>query len=81
MAHECCICGSECYCNGSLDDIICDHTPKFCEGCDNCQEDSSCNDFDENDWYEDEEKSSNSAWNLFRRRWEFPKKALRMFFK
>ncbi len=35
MAHPCFSCGSECYCNGSWDDVIVDHTPKNCEGCGN----------------------------------------------
>ncbi|MFC0181485.1 hypothetical protein SAMN04515674_104249 [Pseudarcicella hirudinis] len=64
MAHECCICGGECYCNGSWDDVITDQTPESCEGCNDCQDDDALrhfysfqddDDFDENDWYEDEE--------------------------
>lgn len=38
MAHPCFNCGSECYCNGSIDDAVVDLTPKNCEGCDSCQE-------------------------------------------
>ncbi len=33
MAHPCCVCGGECDCNGSWDDVIVDKTPKKCEGC------------------------------------------------
>ncbi len=33
MAHHCYICNSECYCNGSIDDVIVDKTPSNCEGC------------------------------------------------
>lgn len=40
MAHPCCICDSECYCNGSIDDVIVDLTPKNCRGCDSCEVDA-----------------------------------------
>lgn len=55
MAHPCCICGSECYCLGSIDDAIVDKTPKGCEGC-GCKEfakDQGWEDDDDNDFYED----------------------------
>ncbi|AYQ31420.1 hypothetical protein [Runella sp. SP2] len=38
MAHPCFCCSGECYCNGSIDDVIVDKTPKNCNGCDHCQE-------------------------------------------
>jgi len=50
MAHPCCICDSECYCNGDIDDGIVSLTPKKCNGCDSCQDDAS------HDFYEDEEE-------------------------
>jgi hypothetical protein len=37
MAHPCILCGSECDCNGDLDDVIISKTPKSCEGC-GCEE-------------------------------------------
>jgi hypothetical protein len=33
MAHPCCSCGSECYCNGDIDDVIVSKTPSNCETC------------------------------------------------
>lgn len=39
MAHPCCICGSECYCHGDIDDVIVSNTPKNCESC-GCDDDS-----------------------------------------
>lgn len=59
MAHPCFSCGSECYCNGSWDDVIVDHTPKNCEGC-GCELcESSREEFPENDYddYPDEAPS------------------------
>jgi hypothetical protein len=42
MAHPCFSCGSECYCQGDIDDVIVSKTPKGCEGC-------GCDDFDSDD--------------------------------
>jgi predicted nucleic acid-binding Zn-ribbon protein len=55
MAHPCIHCGGECYCSGSWDDIIVDHTPKSCKGC-GCEsfldwEDNDCDNY----WDDDEE--------------------------
>jgi hypothetical protein len=33
MAHECCICGGECYCNGDIDDCVVSLTPSNCQTC------------------------------------------------
>jgi len=33
MAHQCFECGSECYCNGDIDDVITSKTPLSCKGC------------------------------------------------
>lgn len=38
MAHPCCLCGSECYCSGDIDDVIVSHTPKGCISC-GCEDD------------------------------------------
>lgn len=54
MAHPCIYCGSECDCNGSLDDIIVDKTPKNCEGC-GCKEFAEDQGWDEDDWDDDED--------------------------
>jgi hypothetical protein len=54
MAHPCIYCGSECYCNGDIDDIIVSKTPKQCEGC-GCQDDIGIDDLDEG-WFEDDEE-------------------------
>lgn len=61
MAHPCCMCGSECYCGGDIDDVIVSHTPGTCEGC-GCEEfwdsdgdhDDSWDD-DQDDWPDDVE--------------------------
>ena len=60
MAHLCWLCGSECYCNGSIDDAVVDKTPKNCvgcgcegmlddepyfEGCSNCDGHDACADY------------------------------------
>lgn len=54
MAHPCILCGSECYCNGSWDDVIVDKTPKNCEGC-GCEEfwDGDDDIYDDDDDFED----------------------------
>jgi hypothetical protein len=52
MAHPCCICGSECYCSGSLDDVIVDKTPKGCEGC-GCQDFAKDQGWDTDDDYDE----------------------------
>lgn len=50
MAHPCCMCGSECYCHGDIDDVIVSKTPKNCEGC-GCEEFwDGDDDFDEEDF-------------------------------
>lgn len=33
MAHPCINCGTECYCNGDIDDVIVCHMPVNCTGC------------------------------------------------
>lgn len=63
MAHPCCICGGECYCSGSWDDVIVDLTPKGCESCEYCQESIEARDalyddddsFDDNDYFDEDE--------------------------
>lgn len=51
MAHPCFICGSECYCQGDIDDVIVSKTPKGCEGC-GCGDDKEIGDIDDS-WFED----------------------------
>lgn len=53
MAHPCISCGSECYCNGDIDDCIISKTPSNCESC-GCEDDDYSDDDDDND-DEDEE--------------------------
>lgn len=52
MAHPCCMCGSECYCHGDIDDVIVSKTPKGCETC-GCEEFWNGDDDDEDDWDDD----------------------------
>jgi len=33
MAHECCSCGSDCYCHGDIDDTVVSKTPDNCSNC------------------------------------------------
>ena len=53
MAHPCWACGSECYCNGDIDDVIVSKTPKSCDGC-GCQDDEEIE--DDYELYDDEEE-------------------------
>lgn len=55
MAHPCCVCGSECYCNGSIDDVVVDLTPKNCTGCEMCENDWHDSDEYDDEWPEDKE--------------------------
>lgn len=48
MAHPCIYCSSDCYCNGSVDDIIVDKTPTCCQGC-------GCDSFDEDHGWDDDD--------------------------
>lgn len=53
MAHPCIDCGSECYCNGDIDDAMVSKTPKRCEGCgceDNFDDEHDDEHDDENDF-------------------------------
>ena len=58
MAHACWNCNNECYCRGSIDDVIVDKTPNNCkacgcndmhdynfECCDDCDLPDACSDF------------------------------------
>lgn len=56
MAHPCCICGSECYCSGDLDDVIVSKTPKSCEGC-------GCEEFAEDQGWDDDDVDDLDAWD------------------
>lgn len=51
MAHPCYICDSECYCNGSLDDVVTDETPSNCKSC-GCENDIP---FFDDDQFDDED--------------------------
>lgn len=53
MAHPCIYCGSECYCNGDIDDVIVSKTPKNCEGC-GCEEFAEDQGWNEDDWNDDD---------------------------
>lgn len=52
MAHPCCFCGSECYCNGDIDDAIVSKTPRKCESC-GCEDDNH----DDYDYDDDDENN------------------------
>lgn len=47
MAHMCCECGSECYCNGDIDDVVTTTTHINCRGC-GC--DIGFDDNEDDDW-------------------------------
>lgn len=53
MGHPCCICGSECYCHGDIDDVVVSKTPYNCEGCgcDMYEDDDDLFDFDDDYTY------------------------------
>jgi hypothetical protein len=53
MTHPCILCGSDCYCNGDIDDCIVSKTPKRCEGC-GCEEFAKDQGWDEDDFGDDE---------------------------
>lgn len=54
MAHPCIYCGSECDCNGDIDDVITSKTPINCEGC-GCEEFAEDQGWNDNDEWDDEE--------------------------
>jgi hypothetical protein len=60
MAHPCFNCGGECYCSGSIDDVIVDLTPMSCTSCDWCQEQEEerhwSEDDEDDEWYDQFEK-------------------------
>jgi hypothetical protein len=62
MAHECVFCGSDCYCCGDIDDIVCTQTPKSCRGCQGDFCESREDDFDDED--EDEYDWDDDFWDL-----------------
>jgi hypothetical protein len=50
MAHPCCECGGECYCNGDIDDCIVSKTPRSCKSC-GCKDSNSFFDDMEEDYF------------------------------